>query len=892
MRNWKHRFLAGVMTVALLTGLLPVSALAVEDGKITAPLDFTNVGNAEGQTPASGNGYTWSGTAQNGYTLTLNGLDQETSADQDFDFAIKLPTDASNILIIVTGENKINAFNSKKSASGIYYNGNGKVTVTGGGTLEIEAAGSAFVLFSDLIINNVTLSAKCEQGGIQVNSSGDISITNSTITVDSQTLSGAAVNAYGGALTITNSALDITAGNNNGLNAKTTLTISGGETSVTNNSNNKGVPAIAGSNVIMSNGAKVAAVNKSEDGKSYAIGSFVSLTLGENVNISALAHAKSIVAQGTFTMSETATLILPAKTTAEQLTNMKVPSTNNLILGDLPATWDGSVLSFRRTPTGAPVLSTHTITYGDKLNTITLSGSMWDGDTSVPGTFSWDTPDVMPNAGGYSAAWTFTPTDNIQYEMRKGTASITVNKATPTGAPKYTSISSSGKTLADAGLTTEGSTFSVPGTVNWKLVNTTAVEANTNYEWVFIPNDSNNYNNLTGSIELWHRSSGGGGSSSGSSNIITETSKNDDGSTTITVTNKNTGTVTETTKYPDGSSTTVETKKDGTVTTTEKATDGSTHKTVENADGSSKTTIQQADGTKATSTTNTEGKTEAEVNLSNKAVNAAQEDDKTVSLPIPPVSASKDSGDAPVVVVTIPSSSSGEVKVEIPVESATPGTVAVIVDADGTETVVKKSVAGEDGVTLTLDGSTTVKIVDNAKDFVDVPAASWASDAVDYVSAHGIFSGTSENTFSPNIPITRGMVVKVLHNLEGNPVVDYAMDFTDVDPDAYYSEAVRWAASEDIVNGYTDGTFGPDDSINREQLAVIVWRYAGSPATSQSLDCFTDVGEISGYAKEAMEWAVGAGIISGTSGATLSPKGIATRAQVAAILMRFFQNYN
>lgn len=378
-------------------------------------------------------------------------------------------------------------------------------------------------------------------------------------------------------------------------------------------------------------------------------------------------------------------------------------------------------------------------------------------------------------------------------------------------------------------------------------------------------------------------------SSSIGSNTTTTTEKNPDGSITTTKTDKNTGTVTETTKYTDGSSITVETKKDGTITTTEKAADGSTYKTVENADGSSKTTTQQADGTKASSSTNAEGKTDAEVSLSDKAVSAAQTDGKAVSLPIPPVSASKNSEAAPVVDVTIPSTSSGNVKVEIPVENATPGTVAVIVSEDGTETVVKKSVAVEEGVSLTLDGSATVKIVDNAKDFIDIPATSWISDAVDYVSAREIFNGTSASTFSPNGSMTRGMLAKVLHNLEDGPVVDYAMGFEDVNPNAYYGEAVRWAASKGIVDGYSDDTFGPEDSINREQLAVMLWRYAGTPTSNYNLDRFIDADEISGYALEAMLWATENGIISGTTSTTISPKDTATRAQVAAMLMRFAQ---
>ena len=166
----------------------------------------------------------------------------------------------------------------------------------------------------------------------------------------------------------------------------------------------------------------------------------------------------------------------------------------------------------KKVPAGAPILSTATITYGQSLSTIGLSGSMKDGETDVTGTFAWDAPDTTPSAGSYEAHWTFTPDDGAQYVSVTGRSAITVSKATPTGAPRYTAITTSGKTLSDAGLTTEGSTFSVKGTVTWELANTTEVRANTSYRWIFTPEDSHNYNSISGSIELWHRNFSGGSS--------------------------------------------------------------------------------------------------------------------------------------------------------------------------------------------------------------------------------------------------------------------------------------------------------------------------------------------------------------------------------------------
>ena len=167
----------------------------------------------------------------------------------------------------------------------------------------------------------------------------------------------------------------------------------------------------------------------------------------------------------------------------------------------------------KKVPAGAPILSTAAITYGQSLSAIGLSGSMKDGENDVTGTFAWDAPDTTPSAGSYEAHWTFTPDDGAQYVSVTGRSTITVSKATPTGVPKYTAITTSGKTLSDAGLTAEGSTFSVKGIVAWELANTTEVMANTSYKWIFTPEDSHNYNSISGSIELWHMSFSDGSSS-------------------------------------------------------------------------------------------------------------------------------------------------------------------------------------------------------------------------------------------------------------------------------------------------------------------------------------------------------------------------------------------
>ncbi len=373
-------------------------------------------------------------------------------------------------------------------------------------------------------------------------------------------------------------------------------------------------------------------------------------------------------------------------------------------------------------------------------------------------------------------------------------------------------------------------------------------------------------------VEVTRRSSSGGGSSGGQSETVT----NPDGSTTTIKTDSN-GNVTETTKNPDGSQTVVETNTNGTVTTTNTDASGNETQVVEKADGSVETTVDNRDGSSSTTTVAEDGSTEAQVSLSSQAVSEAGDKGEAVKLPMPQVSASDDSEKAPAVTVELPDSST-PVKVEIPVENVTSGTVAVIVKADGTEAVVKSSVATDTGVVVTLTDGDTVKIVDLSKSFVDVPDNFWGKTYIDFVVSHGLFSGTSETTFSPNAPMTRGMIVTVLAAYHGENTVA-------APGQAWYEAGRQWAMSY----GVSDGT-NMDGNLQREQLAVMLWSYAGRPAASGSLSSYPDAAAVSDWAVEAMSWAVDNGMISGENG-MLNPQGNATRAQVATILMRFVEKF-
>lgn len=182
--------------------------------------------------------------------------------------------------------------------------------------------------------------------------------------------------------------------------------------------------------------------------------------------------------------------------------------------------------------------------------------------------------------------------------------------------------------------------------------------------------------------------------------------------------------------------------------------------------------------------------------------------------------------------------------------------------------------------------------------FNDVAEGYWAYDAIQYVYGEGLMAGTSGSTFNPEGTTTRGQIVTILWRLSGSPVVNYLMDFDDVDPAAYYAEAIRWATSEGIAGGYGGGLFGPDDPITREQLAVMLHRYAQHEGFDVSIGedtnilSYADAFDVSEYAVSALQWACGAGIISGTGdGSTLTPQGEATRAQAATVLMRFCNMY-
>ena len=177
--------------------------------------------------------------------------------------------------------------------------------------------------------------------------------------------------------------------------------------------------------------------------------------------------------------------------------------------------------------------------------------------------------------------------------------------------------------------------------------------------------------------------------------------------------------------------------------------------------------------------------------------------------------------------------------------------------------------------------------------FTDVVSTDWYYDAVAYAYENDLMNGISSTQFNPNGTTTRGMIATILYRLEGEPEAP-ACDFTDVAAGKYYTDAVAWAVENHLVNGYGDGTFGPNDNITREQMSALLYRYAefkGYDLTARGdLSGYTDASQISDYAVTAMQWATAEGLVNGMGDGTLAPRGNSTRAQIATILMRFLEN--
>ena len=176
-----------------------------------------------------------------------------------------------------------------------------------------------------------------------------------------------------------------------------------------------------------------------------------------------------------------------------------------------------------------------------------------------------------------------------------------------------------------------------------------------------------------------------------------------------------------------------------------------------------------------------------------------------------------------------------------------------------------------------------------SRDYPDLNPEEWYHPDTDFVLREDLMRGFEDGTFRPNASISRAMLVQMLYNCAGRPAVEAEARFSDVPQDAWYAAAMNWAVKRGIVRGFEDGTFRPDQPVTREELAVMLWRYAGSPAVADAALPFGDAAKASEWALDALRWAVKQGILNGKGNGVLDPQGLATRAEAAKMLRTFIE---
>ena len=509
--------------------------------------------------------------------------------------------------------------------------------------------------------------------------------------------------------------------------------------------------------------------------------------------------------------------------------------------------------------------------------------------TSQNGVYSAAIPTGI-NAGKY-AVW-YKVADSVNYTgIAPASIEVEIMKATPTiSTAPQANTGVAGKTLNEIGFK-DGGSASVGGKFDWKDGSIVPGVGTSQQDVVFTPADTANYTTyefeIAVTIQAATPPAGGGTDSSGGSTppIATDDTPSADTSYAPTRTTIQNGTATTVLSASDGNQLVKEAVKSqsGTIVIKPEITSG-VSKTQVSIPASTVSQIQRETNAALTVSTPI-----ADATIPHEALSTLSRTGGSVQVAAEQVGQS--------VVLTLSADGQpvenvpGGVTLTVPAENAGPGTVAVLVHEDGAREIVPRSVVKDGKVTAQLSGSATVEIVDNSKTFADVRLTDWAAEAVSFASARQLFNGTSETTFSPEGTTSRGMVATVLYRLEGQPDQAPASAYNDVSGDAWYADSIAWAAENGIVNGYGDGTFGPNDSVTREQFVVMLWRYLGSPeAKGSGLDAFTDADQINGYAVEALCWAVENGVLNGNGNGKLVPGGTATRAEAAQMLKNFMEN--
>lgn len=554
----------------------------------------------------------------------------------------------------------------------------------------------------------------------------------------------------------------------------------------------------------------------------------------------------------------------------------------------------------RSTVTATATPSKSELTYGEKLGSITLSGETIP--PKLQGTFVWQTPDAILDAGRHAdLGWKFTP-DNYTYAEASGTAEIIVKRAKLTDPAPVTLTIYNGwagtyevafpalPALAEGlrfGNDAPYGTLDVSAdgyyssgaelkTVNGKqgvsipiLKNETAKEGKVGT--ITVQYTSQNYEPVTLAINLVAKNR------TAPTFILTADHDTLSGGGKVTLTLKRGN-------LPDGAVVTVSgTDEAGNAVTMTDNGDGTYSATLPNKT-QTYTFIAAYDGSQTI---------------------APKTDFTTVKVQ----QRSSGGGEPakPSFPVKISNSGDGVAKVDKSYASAG-AKVTITVTPGRNATVQRITVTDEDGQRLKLtenrDGTYSftmpsgtanvyVRFSGSGLPFADVPSGSWYYDDVAYVYDTGLMTGLTATAFGPNLSTTRGMIVTILWRMENEPAARHGCPFADVRRGSYYEQAIAWASENGIVTGFDASTFAPDRAITREQLAAILFRFAayrGMDAVTlrENLSSFQDQAAISAYAVSALNWAVGEGLMQGT-GDKLEPTGSATRAQVTAMLRRFIQ---
>lgn len=552
----------------------------------------------------------------------------------------------------------------------------------------------------------------------------------------------------------------------------------------------------------------------------------------------------------------------------------------------------------RTTVTASATPSKTELTYGERLDTIALSGTT---DPTIQGTFAWQTPDVILDVGTYTElGWKFTP-DNYTYAEASGTATITVKQAKLTDPAPVTLTIYNGwagtyeaafpelPTLAEGLRFGNDAAYGAPvvsasgyyssgaelKTVNGKqgvsipiLKNETTEEGQAGT--ITVQYTSQNYEPVTLAINLVAKNR------TAPTFILTADHDTLSGGGKVTLT-------LERGNLPDGAVVTV--------SGTDEA-------------GNAVTLTDNDDGTYSASLPNkTQTYTFIAVYDGSQTI-APKTDIATVK-----VQQRSSGGEPAKPSFPVKISHSGDGKVTVDKSYASAGDKVTITVTPGRNASVQRiTVTDKDGERLKLtenrDGTYSftmpsgavnvyVRFSGSGLPFADVPSGSWYYDDVAYVYDTGLMTGLTATAFGPNLSTTRGMIVTILWRMENEPAAKHGCPFADVRRGSYYEQAIAWASENGIVTGFDASTFAPDRTITREQLAAILFRFAayrGMDAVTlrENLSSFQDQAAISAYAVSALNWAVGEGLMQGT-GDKLEPTGSATRAQVAAMLRRFMQ---